>query len=183
MATHHTLALRGSTVGRLAVTTRLCLQEKLHEGRLSRLRCQPGSQSNQTKTKRADDLLIMFQFQEEIKGKLREEAWLSSFLAGGGAFRGVYAVTGVIYRGLVRGPLRPSRQTRFATLVSSLKTTEEKKNYNMALKTHTNTPNERCHRPTLHVLSFQLATAEGLTTLPVFCSFFFSFFTLNELRS
>lgn len=32
MATHHTLALQSSTVGRLTVTTRSCLLEKLHEG-------------------------------------------------------------------------------------------------------------------------------------------------------
>lgn len=120
---------------------------------------------------------MMFQFQEEIKGKLSEEA--AEFVAivaivlfcffWGEPFRGVNAVTGVIYRGLVRGPLCPSRQTRFATLVLPLKTMEGKKTYNMALKTHTNTPNESCHRPTLHALLFQLAAAEGLTTLPDFC--------------
>lgn len=34
VATHHTLALQSSTVGHLTVTTRSCLLEKLHEGRL-----------------------------------------------------------------------------------------------------------------------------------------------------
>lgn len=34
VATHHTLALQSSTVGHLTVTTRSCLLEKLHEGRI-----------------------------------------------------------------------------------------------------------------------------------------------------
>lgn len=78
-------------------------------------------------------------------------------------------------RGLVRVLYARAGRWESQPLSYHLKTMEEKKNKKLQYgfkNTHTNTPNERCHRPTPHdpPFSFQLATADSSTTLPVlFC--------------
>lgn len=74
MATHHTLASQSSTVGHLTVTTQSCLRE-ITRGEALEAEMATGLAERSNKNNNVHmTLLIMFQSQEEINGKLGEDA-------------------------------------------------------------------------------------------------------------